>query len=296
MFPDELFRDGKPPTSDFSKALLSHTSNPHLNPQAWKQASLRKFQDETDHAGMLDVKANRFFRAKPFTQVLRDAGWDLDKIPDAEMPLKTIIGSVRVCQTEMIRDQKTGALVPKDTDLVRRARSAGVDVDSMIQNGQAMLGLSQKDPRDTPRVTTPDGWTTQMREPVVLNNSVLLRFVKGDTRRYICGACPTMALSWLWITIQVFMTMDTIVRDLKEARNSDYIETYESGRFPDERTSLVMLALGEQNDATLKIMANVFENLRTGVIPNSYWDDLDGDTVDSESRANEPDAPDCTVM
>lgn len=300
MFPDELFRDGKPPTSDFGKALLSHTSNPHLNPQAWRQASLRKFQNETDHAGMLDVKANRFFRAKPFTQVLRDAEWDLDKIPDTEMPLKSIIGSVRVCQTELVRDQKTGALVPKETDLVRRARKAGIDVDSMVKDGQAMLGLSRTGqpvpPSVQPPMTTPDGYSTRMRQPVVLDNSAILGFVKSDARRFVCGAYPTMALSWLWITIQVFMTINTIERNLKEARNSDYIETFESGRYPDRRTSLVLLALNEQNDATLSIMADVFENLRTGVIPSSYWDDLDENTAGSESKANASGAPDCLVM
>jgi hypothetical protein len=57
------------------------------------------------------------------------------------------------------------------------------------------------------------------------------------------------------------------------------------------------LALAEQDDECLRVMAEEFENPRTGWITHIYWEDLDDmDKVWGQGTKDKDAEPSCSVM
>jgi len=118
---DQFFPNGIP-TEDFSGALSARVSQVHIDRGSLRRGNQALGRDSTkDIHGILDVKLNRFFTGKSDLMMYYDAGWVPEKIPDADVRLKSMLYMMRVMNTERVIDLETGEHRLKETELVKRA-------------------------------------------------------------------------------------------------------------------------------------------------------------------------------
>ncbi|KAK3943350.1 hypothetical protein QBC46DRAFT_377618 [Diplogelasinospora grovesii] len=333
FFPGAFFADGKIPTSDFGKALVARMSGRETSPRAWNQRRRQAAQAASTH-GILDTKGNLFFNvAKPCPVLLREADWDPERIPDADIPVNTLLAALRLKQTKIVTDHKTGEKKLEETELVRRTKSKlGADDKTLLQTASSlpMLGGGVNKMQAVPdflRDVVPEGykarWASETgkhrpngtRQEEVPHKD-LLEFIKWDVYRDICGDSPIMSLNMVWVTVQFFMVFMKIEGALEEAVNDLWLRAYKMDKkwAKQKRVGLTYMALlgadgaGEFDpddvEECLEIMAEQFQNPRAGFMNHIYWKDLEEmfkrmermERIASSRQKHHPADDACTVM
>lgn len=64
-----------------------------------------------------------FFKNKSHTQILRDAGWDPQRVPDSDILIPSILAAQRLSQVKRLRDPVTGKMKLEETELLLEQRS-----------------------------------------------------------------------------------------------------------------------------------------------------------------------------
>ena len=96
----------------------------------------------------------------------------------------------------------------------------------------------------------------------------------------VCGNISLPSLKLAAITSQMMFLFLKFKSKLREARHSVWIDIYENPApqwRQQKRVALVVTAMTNEDDSFLKILAEVFEESRIGVLAHIFWDDLQHD-------------------
>jgi hypothetical protein len=314
LFPTAFFADGKVPTSDFMGAFLAVCSETGSRRATFQRRAIRRTVSRTavDIHGLLDMNSNRFFKQKSLLRLYHEVDWAPERIPDEEVPVASALGMIRLGQTKQVVDPATGKRVLEDTALVRRARSHGIEDETMIK----MSLLLQDGSIDQPipgalLASLPEGYKNSPRPEYKRHNSAssnglsgghkqLLELLKVDLINDIAGeGRPLSALNYVWVTARFMLLFTQIEDELKRVRNPLWVRAYEEDprMMREKRVSLTALVMNDEDEECLEVMAREFQNPRTGFMQHMYWEDLENKgKVMSAMDHNDEVGGECTVM
>lgn len=326
IFQNALFNQGAVPTSNFAATLLAHTqerSNPLATRRRMAQRREIARSESADIHAILDVRHNMFFTLKPNLILYREANWNTERVLERDITIGSLLGMMRLSQTKQFVDPETGKRRLEPTELVRRHLAAKTDgkpvqtEDSLIQlvDGwrAATSGLrerqeaAQRAGGALPEF--PDGMSTvsELRSrnqvtgggaPLEVRGSELLEAIKLDIHADIAGNSPVSSLNYAWVTVRFIMLFEKIEEELKKRRNPVYVKAFETEsawkRLP--RVGLVYMAMLDEDEECLRVMAREFQNPRAGFMNHVYWDVTT--ELPQRSKTEPRAAPDsgCTVM
>lgn len=130
----------------------------------------------------------------------------------------------------------------------------------------------------------------------------LLDLLNMDLVNDICGDAPLSSLNYVWVLAQFMMLFLQIEEELGKLRNRLYVQAYETD--PKWRTHkrvvLVCLALQQEDDECLRVMAREFESHRAVFMSHIYWEDLESMTLQGGHprwlKKDEGPSDQCAVM
>lgn len=326
IFQDAFFNQGAVPTSNFAATLLAHTqerSNPLATRRRMAQRREIARSESADLHAMLDVRHNIFFTLKPNLILYREANWNPERVPERDITIGSLLGMMRLSQTKQFFDPKTGKRRLEPTELVRRHLAAKKDgkpalsEDSLIELADgwraASNGLRERQEAAQRAAGAlsqfPGGLTTvselRSRNQVTggvasleVRGSELLETIKVDVHTDIAGNRPVSSLNYAWVTVRFTVLFDRIEEELKKRRNSVYVKAFETEsackRLP--RVGLVYMAMLDEDEECLRVMAREFQDQRAGFMNHVYWDVTT--ELPQRSKTEPRAAPDaeCTVM
>ena len=232
---------------------------------------------------------NRFFKKKSLLQLCCDSDWIPDRISDDEVPIRSIIATMRMIQTKCVIDPETGKKVLENTTLINRAKALGYDDKTFrgFINFRTRRGFDPAIYKEVLASMPERHGTTyaEMKSEKALADAELLGNFKIDILGDICGDNePLSSLNYIWVTVQFMLLFGRIEDALKSVRNPLWIKAYERGPklMREKRASLTGLVLATEDEECLRLMAREFENPRIGFKDHIYWDDL----VDSEKMSS----------
>ncbi|KAK3317561.1 hypothetical protein B0T19DRAFT_435196 [Cercophora scortea] len=267
FFPKCFYEGGKIPTSDFADALARHGKyvNQAMRLRHRETKLVANDAGSTIHE-LIGVDLNAVFTVKSDLILYHQANWNPDRIPDADIPLASLLQGLRLSQTKRVVDPATGKLTFEETDLVRRMREQkGKDASPDFLNEMAHRFETKSplpgQPRGVPGL--PGGgvgadWQIpeSVRQQILqqfpgyelktglpvrgqqaphtiagheIGDDILLDMYKMDLQRDVCGVAPRSSLNYAWVTARIKTTLMQIEAALKKGRYSLYREAYESG-------------------------------------------------------------------
>jgi hypothetical protein len=320
-FKSAFFVDGEVPQSNFAPALLALIRKfSSYQPRSQRQAGGPAFESTTIHH-IMSPDANRFYKQKSNLILYREANWNVEQIPDANIDFHTMHALFRLGQTKHTVDPATGRKRLEETDLVQRARAAGM-TDEMLSfrvlneclrsissdPNEANVAILQSMPNNftveqfldgvkdgtttTPTATQRSSGKGKGKgnrnanddvdddnDPVEVSGRNLLGgLIKSDIFGDVCGGtpCPLSSLNYVSITAMCIFLFQQMEEELAKLRNPLYLRVYEmeSEWNAYKRASLTLLALSEQDDECLRVMAHRFQFVRRVFKSHTYWDGL----------------------
>lgn len=268
----------------------------------------------TDIHGLLNPNINRFFKTKSLLRLLREADWVPDRVPDAEVPVTSALAMLHIGQTKHVTDPVTGQKVPENTELVKRARSAGMD-DATIITMSSILTRKKSSSNDegipeSVLAAFPERYkTARMREyrhsgssdpgKGAFSSQELLEVLKFDLISDVSGEIrPVSSLNYVWVTARFMSLFLQIEDELKRRRNPLWVQAYEGDPLMtrEKILSLTALALAEEDEECMEVIAEEFQSPRAGFISHVYWDDLGTSEELRSSIVDDKIGSSCTVM
>ena len=217
------------------------------------------------------------------------ANWDPYRIPDDQLPPWTFLGCLQFCKSQ---DPEAGEFTREGAKLARKYRQAGLS----LEDAKAHLPFDLPDQKPSCDEEDPslfqvmnlmnDRWSDYAR---------LFGCIKFDIGRYITGDIPFYSISHATVASEAMELFGRIEHDLAEMRHPVYVEAYETN-FPMPRYKLACLALRDQNDECLKVMAKHFELSRSTFTSCRYWDDSNMDPECEILREEKPPELQCSIM
>lgn len=328
IFQNAFFNQGAVPTSSFAATLLVHTQErSHHFATRRRMAQRREIarSEPADIHAILDVRHNMFFTLKPNLILYREANWNTEHVPECDITIGSLLGMMRLSQTKQFVDPETGKRRFEPTELVSRHLAARTDgkpaqsEENLIQlvdrwkaatsglrerqeaaqrAGGAALPQQFSDGLSNTSELRSRNQVTGGGAPLEVRGSELLEAMKLDIHADIAGNSPVSSLNYAWVTVRFIMLFDKIEEELRKRRNPVYVRAFETEsawkRLP--RVGLVYMAMLDEDEECLRVMAREFENPRAGFMNHVYWDV----TTELPQRSNtEPRAaPDsgCIVM
>ncbi|KAG7291176.1 hypothetical protein NEMBOFW57_001188 [Staphylotrichum longicolle] len=335
LFAPAFFVGGKLPSSKFSDAFMARIRAATSKRKEWDTARKSAAQEHDLHR-IMAVDANRFFNIKSALVLYRQYNWNLGVIPDADIPLHSPLFMLRVAQTKQTIDPITKERRLEDTDLIKRARAEGMTDDTILGmvSLAKRLGHPAPVPPDLPpsllaslpgdnNTTTAGPFTHLPQIPTPTdrnslrtnNNSTAphlpssltardhLEHAKADLLIDITGELrPLSSFNYIWAACTMMMLFSMIEDDLAARRNRLYVRAYETDRewSRAKRVGLGFLAMVEEDEECLTVMAEAFEKGRVGFLAHVYWRGLEGfgEYVDRREAGREGgiDGDACSVM
>ncbi|KAI0966820.1 hypothetical protein F4678DRAFT_267352 [Xylaria arbuscula] len=302
LFPKAFFTEGKIPTSDFGEALQARLGGFRSH----RPRARRTFDD------VMELRTNQFFKMKSYLMICQGAGWNIDRIPDSDIPMPSMLGTYRISQTKSITDPITGKKRMEDTDLVNRCRAKGLSEKDLLEWATIFpptVRVEQPLPEAVQKAVVPEGYTLgnlRERGGKGSNHNVsgrdLLSLLQLDISNDICGDIPLSSLNYIWIMIRFMMLFHQFENRLRELRNPLYVQAYETDPLwkKHKRVGLAYLALHVQDEECLRVMAREFQDPRSGFMNHIYWDDLESTRLYGEkpkpNRGHDELPDQCTVM
>ncbi|KAK3950745.1 hypothetical protein QBC32DRAFT_345699 [Pseudoneurospora amorphoporcata] len=300
LFAECFFPDGKPPTANYDKALkamVDRRGSPRERQRVRNAAA-----SAADIHEIMSPGVNDFFRKKSTLVILREAGWNIDRIPDTDVAFPSVLGMLRLAHTKHITDPVTGKKRIDETDITKRAKAQGMSEENMFQMTKTIEKVRAENIRKANEIPhervanamapgyshayldRPDSRSTRKvrmaakGEYVDFADRDMLDFMKMDIQADISGERPLSALNFLWTAMFFYMTFMRIEDELEKKRNPLWVRAYKEALGPaakQKRMTVTLLAMVEQDRECLKVMADVFTSPRAGFLQFIYWDDIE---------------------
>jgi hypothetical protein len=285
IFADQFFADGKVPKSKFSEGLKAYVRMKRsIRPTARHQADQRSMLGaSTGIHALLNPDRNDVFKIKSLTRLLREACWVPDRTPDTTIPVPSMLAMLRISQMKPVTNPSTGERAMRDSELVKRYRAAGFSERQLLNFEPANAHAKPISQEDLANLWPALGdYSLQSRQRSksavnkgVLTNQFFLTFVEADLKGEVGpGDWPTLGLNYITVTSEMLLLYREIEERLSKLQNRLWVEAYEGdpAMRQTKRRSLTMLALLEQDDECLRIMAECFKRFRTDYQWFCYWD------------------------
>lgn len=291
FFGDAFFASGKPPTSNFATALTGVVSK--AVKRGTKPRSQPSAHQEKGFHALMDISINRRFNKKSKLMLYREAGWRVDRIPDSAVDPLSMLGMIRISQTKHTIDPKTGKRRYEDTDLVRRLREYGEDEDMHIRSTSKAVRMMQKDKQEAARQqdflqsTDPGNKVFSKSElagqvggdvghGIQVSGRDLLELLRSDVLDDVCGNLqPLSALNYVAVANWVLLLFREFRDELKRQGTQRHLRALDAASIDmDKNFKIAQLALVEQDEECLRILAGVFEKRRQELTDFIYWDKL----------------------
>ncbi|OTB02229.1 hypothetical protein M426DRAFT_13676 [Hypoxylon sp. CI-4A] len=298
----DLFVEGILPSSNFTEALMTRIGYAGAHRATFDRHCVGRMAVRTgvDIHETLNEDANQFFKTKPTANHYRRANWDIKRIPEEDIMTDSELARLRIARTKRWRmnGASEGDLLNMSSFLHQMSPTREPQVD--IPDGiKALLNFGFENRAEA--TTTQDIGCEPDAEFL---GSELLDILRWNIFAEVCGEWPLLGVDYVRVTVAIFTTFRCIEDELEELRNPLYTRAFESDkRFGDEkRIGLTMLALSEQEDECLKVMAKYIERWHegTGLVKFSYWgrlEDFRQKMVNEEHVGSERIGPDgCVVM
>lgn len=275
LFPDALFSGGKAPTKKFGQALKTRISD-------WKIGHPKTKANED----FWTLRKNAFFRRNSLLLNLNAAGWNADRIPDADITMPSSLALHRVSQHKILTDPITGKKRMEDGEIIRRARKVFSEeelIESVLEVPRRREELRNKNIKGE-RSIIPAGYTSETLtkaggRKMNLETSLLelLELVKLDLCNDICGTVPLSSLNFVWVMVRCIALFTQIEKTLSEKKNPLYLRAYKdvSAWSSKKRMGLTYLVLQSLDDEVMRIMASAFENPPALFLQHIYWEELE---------------------
>lgn len=324
IFQQALFANGAVPTSNFAATLKAHIegrSNPLTIRRRIAQNNEVMRSKSTDIHAILDVRHNMFFTLKPNLVLYREANWNAERIPESDLGIGSMLSIMRLSQTKQSIDPETGKRRLQTTELVRRHLAARIDgrplfseedlvelADRAMEDLNLLKEAKQTYQAEMDRLSQSSAGpsnasglrsrnqVTHGAAPLEMRVPDLLDMTKMDVHSDIAGDSPVSSINYAWVMVRFMMLFAKIEFELENRRNPVYVRAFETDpawrKTP--RMGLVYLAMLEEDEECLRVMATEFQNPRAGLMNHAYWD-VNTDLA-QESGAGARAAPDsgCT--
>lgn len=102
LFKDSFFVDGNVPTSKFDQAFQARVGSPRSRRETFRRRELRQYVAKTapDVHCLMNSNMNKLFRAKSLLRLYRAADWVPDRIPDEDVPVRSILSVFRLAEAK----------------------------------------------------------------------------------------------------------------------------------------------------------------------------------------------------
>jgi len=306
FYPDSFYSRGTPPTADFMGELLRSVENAGSNPEIMRrQNRIRQAaylaKQEIDH-NFLDPDLNERFKTKSFLASIYLADWHAARILDADLPVLSELGFLRMAQTKQVVDPVTGKKKLQETNLVRKARAKGLindEVISSLSNAFSYMQLHKtKEHEENMRriknvlsdghglgnspLTKSPGLNAESSGNSggggAISEIELFKILLRDLYADICGTRPISAYNYICAAAYFMQVFHQIEVELSKRNNPVFAHVYEENRGQwrsNKRSNLVFEAMRTRNQECLEVMADILNSHACGWAENCYWRDLD---------------------
>jgi hypothetical protein len=285
-----FFPHGKPPTSNFAQALKPRMDAIISRPARRRGTNTRNNATaKSDRYRNFEVGANRFFKTESVVGLFRRANWNIDGISDSEIPFTLPVSNLvflRIAHAKHVVDPATGQEQFEDRELVRRAVEAfGMTEEHMLEAAPLVAGSLEHQVAKSPEWQLPKSSPAAGKFIVSVDDRrkggpnwrYFLELYKMDLLSDVSGSDrPLSAINYLSATSVFMMHFFAIEKLLEKSRNPLYVRAYETDpRWRQQkRAGLTYLALAEQDEECLEVMAGVLEYVPSGFESHVYWEGL----------------------
>lgn len=283
LFPSGFFSEGIVPVSDYVTALANHV--------AGLDKKMLNKHGKNRALGGLGESCCMTIPYDSFSVLLREADWDIDRIPDAEVPLSSLLAKLRIARTKQIPDPNTGTRRLEETVLVKRAKAALIS-EGLAENLAEERLLAMADALAEHNAVEKDQAERSVDEvhyttPQDYSNSDMLDLLKVDLMADVDGDHPLCGLNLLRFTGYAFKIFNSIEMRLRDLCN----ETFESllddtGQYkvPDRSTTtdtesygrsiLIAEAMSRKDEQVLDAATKAITDLQRSFSYFIFWDRL----------------------
>jgi hypothetical protein len=284
LFPTAFFVDGKAPTSDFDHALLARLSG--WSPRWARPRHRRDSAPTADLHSLCDPNANVLFRTKSLLQLLREAEWDPERIPNSKVCPYSRLGTVRMSLAKDAIDTTTGRMPWDDCDMIGRAKAAGISQDEIAELSAGMEHIkrrispvelsSHQDIGSYHRSRSSEPRLKHLKRRYCdLTGTESLYMLKWDILEEVCGQ-GLLSLNFAKLGIDLLDAFLYLEEALEHAKNPLYLEVCKrSIGLQRKRVDLVTSAMRGEDEACLRIMAKELQNPSGWKHKNIYWKDME---------------------
>lgn len=269
----EVFGPEGYPTTDFGDAFLStHRSERSQPRKAVKTTAPKGVFSSLE---LLDPDANRVFKTRSYLQVLRCANFDIDAIPDLDVPLHCGLTFARLVQDKTRRDRLTGAKLLAYNEFTYRARCKMPVNHFHFLNSEAdnydrdLIDMSYQS-------SVPQGYVTKPAERTMMaegkvDYQLLLTLVKQDLHSNICGDVPILGMDHMLAIGTAYRFFDLFKPQTDESSPPDWISRLGLKYQILRRSQLLPSLLDETDDKVCRGMAVHMWNESDGSDNVTYW-------------------------
>ncbi|KAI1409507.1 hypothetical protein F5Y13DRAFT_203428 [Hypoxylon sp. FL1857] len=316
--PTAFFGDGKVPgfdsrAYDFREAFLARTQKYGLRRAVFSRSSIVRAIRKGDVHTILDPDMNRFFRNKPHVIEYRRADWDLKRILDEDGKLDALAK----LKMELVKQPTEAPPTNKGKERERyvdKCDHCGLgssckhdgdfaEMSSVFPGSRSEFDLSEPEDgkaldskgRTTGSTSDIDGKTgatthsNEAGDGINFSGRSLLQVLKHDIVSEVCG--NQFHLSFNPISILAFCNdlFERVEVQLEKKKDPLYLKAYgaKGVASTDKRSALTALALYEQDDECLKVMAEAFQNPRPSFLEFIYWDEMSFTENTADEMADE---------
>ncbi|KAI0834485.1 hypothetical protein F5Y06DRAFT_278761 [Hypoxylon sp. FL0890] len=317
IYPTAFFAGGKVPSfdsraCDFREAFIARTRGGGSRRVGSDRHSIAKaIRKGPDVHAILNPQANRFFKTRPHVLAYRQVDWNFKRIPDAKTkPMDFLLATLHATKKKQtVEPLAKGKEEHADTRdccgaKPTSSKDGGLDeISSVVSGSCSEIDLPgpecERAPDSKGRAigskSDIDGETEAAAHPNEAGDGIdfsgrdLLRVLKHDILSEVCGTQFHLSFSPIWVLAFCNVLFEKIEVQLSRQNNPLFMRAYEAEdtASSDKRIALTALALYEQDDKCLKVMANVLQNSNKSFLEFVYWDKMRFTANTPEELANE---------
>lgn len=248
---------------------------------------------------ILCPRLNLRFKDQSLINILVKANWDLERIPDEDIPPLSFIARLRLCRVKRTKDPVTGKDIIEDTPLVQNARKVGYTdqkistmIDHLSGRFESQSGIDFKIGDFVPLLfgnqkfsSAPANRSTfsrpEARYGVV--NCRLLSLFKQDLLDDITGcARPYSSQNWISVVNSILIVWGAIEEELERVGHPLWLIAKNDSRNGTVHGAVTPYILEGDDEVLMGVVTGVFEEFKLSWFSTTYWDDFESDDNDCE--------------
>ncbi|KAI0105575.1 hypothetical protein F4776DRAFT_471374 [Hypoxylon sp. NC0597] len=312
--PTAFFADGKIPSfdsraCDFRDAFLARTREHGSHRIDFERPSIVRAIRKGDVRTILNPDANRFSKKRPHVLGYRQADWNFKRIldkdakPDILTTLKMELAKQSVEEPATDKERDADPCAHHGVKPTNSHNEASAEIFPVFHGSRSEINLSEpecKEVSDSKEATTGSTSDTNSEAGATVHSNGagdginfsgrdLLRVLKHDILSEVCGNQFYLSFNPIWILAFCSVLFEKIEGELEQRKDPLYLRAYEAegAAGTDKRIALTALALYEQDDECLKVIADAIQSSKPGFIEFVYWEEMNFTSNTPDELADE---------